>query len=73
MYFGQRKPKKYTTFITSFGHFKYLRVLYGLSLIAEHYNRRMAKLLKVWWVLDLYVVIYNKDIESHMQHAKKFL
>ena len=33
----------YTTFITSFGRFKYLRAPYGLSSIAEHYNRRMAE------------------------------
>ena len=32
-----------TTFLTSFGHFKYKRAPYGLSSIAEHYNRRMAE------------------------------
>ena len=31
-----------TTFITPFGRFKYHRAPYGLSSIAEHYNRRMA-------------------------------
>ena len=32
-----------TTFITPHGCFKYLRAPYGLSSIAEHYNRRMAE------------------------------
>jgi len=30
-----------TTFITPFGRYKYLRAPYGISSIAEHYNRRM--------------------------------
>ena len=33
----------YTTFITPFSRFKHLRVPYGLSSIAEHYNRQMAE------------------------------
>ena len=33
----------YTTFITPFGCFKYLRAPYGLSSIAEHYNIWMAE------------------------------
>ena len=32
-----------TTFLTPFGRFKYKRAPYGLSSIAEHYNRRMAE------------------------------
>ena len=35
-----------TTFITPFGHFKYLRALYGLSSIVEYYNCRMAEAFK---------------------------
>ncbi len=34
-----------TTFITPFGHFKYLRAPYGISSISEHYNRRMDEAL----------------------------
>ena len=68
-----KKAKTVHHFHHPIGHFKYLRVLYGLPSIAEHYNRCMAKLLKVWWALDMYVVIQNKGIESHMKHAKKFL
>ena len=30
-----------TTFITSFGRYKFLRAPYGISSISEHYNRRM--------------------------------
>ena len=38
-----KESQLYTTFITPFGHFKYLRAPYGLSSIAEHYNRWMAE------------------------------
>ena len=31
------------TMITPFGRFKFLRAPYGISLISEHYNRRMDK------------------------------
>ena len=66
----------YTTFITPFGRFKYLRAPYGLSSIAEHYNRRMAEafegLTGFRRVVDD-VIIYDKDIESHVEHVKQFL
>ena len=66
----------YTTFITPFGHFKYLRASYGLSSIAEHYNRRMAEAFEGQTgfrrVVDD-VIIYDKDIESHVEHIKQFL
>jgi len=32
-----------TTFITPFGHFKFLRVPYGISSTSEHYNCCMDK------------------------------
>ena len=32
-----------TTFITPFGHFKYLRTPYSLSSIADHSNYRIAE------------------------------
>lgn len=35
------ESQKLTTFITPFGHFKYLRAPYGISSISEHYNRQM--------------------------------
>ena len=66
----------YTTFITPFGRFRYLRAPYGLSSIAEHYNRRMAEafdgLTGFRRVVDD-VIIYDKDIESHVEHVKQFL
>ena len=66
----------YTTFITPFGRFKYLRAPYGLSSIAEHYNRQMAEafegLTGFRRVVDD-VIIYDKDIESHVEHVKQFL
>jgi len=65
-----------TTFITPFGRFKYLRAPYGLSSIAEHYNRRMAEafegLTGFRRIVDD-IVIYDKDIESHASHVKQFL
>ena len=66
----------YTTFITPFGRYKYLRAPYGLSSIAEHYNRRMAEafegLSAFRRVVDD-VVIFDKDKESHITHVKQFL
>ena len=38
-----KESQLYTTFITPFGCFKYLRTPYGLSSIAEHYNKWMAE------------------------------
>ena len=53
-----------TTFITPFGHYKYLRALYGLSSIAEHYNCCMAEAFEglkgLRRVVDD-IVIYDKD------------
>jgi len=66
----------YTTFITPFGRYKYLRAPYGLSSIAEHYNRRMAEAFEGLTghrrVVDD-VVIYDKDRESHIAHVHQFL
>ena len=63
----------YTTFITPFGH---LRVPYGLSSIAEHYNCCMAEafggLLAFRRIVDD-MVIYGKDKERHIAHVKQFL
>ena len=65
-----------TTFITPFGRFKYLRAPYGLSSIAEHYNRRMAQafegLLGFRRIVDD-VVIYDKDAATHEDHVKQFI
>ena len=66
----------YTTFITPFGRFKYLRAPYGLSSIAEHYNRHMAEAFEG---LSAFrrgvddVVIFDKDKDSHVAHVKQFL
>jgi len=66
----------YTTFITPFGRFMYLRAPYSLSSITEHYNRRMAEafegLLAFRRVVDD-IVIYDKDKESHITHVKQIL
>ena len=65
-----------TTFLTPFGRFKYKRAPYGLSLIAEHYNRRMAEafdgLSGFRRVVDD-IVIYDKDEASHINHVRQFL
>ena len=39
----EESSQSLTTFITPFGHFRYLCAPYGLSSIAEHYNRLMAE------------------------------
>ena len=65
-----------TTFITPYGHFKYLLAPYGLSSIAEHYNRQMAEafegLSRFRRIVDD-IVIFDKDEESHKRHVKQFL
>ena len=65
-----------TTFITPFGRFKFLRALYGLSSISEHYNRRMDEIFiglpGFRRVVDD-VVIYDSDVTQHTQHVRQFL
>ena len=65
-----------TTFITPFGRFKYLRAPYGISLISEHYNRRMdeafAGLTGYRRIVDD-VVIYDSDPSQHLDHVRQFL
>ena len=43
LYSLDEESQLYTTFITPFGHFKYLRIPYGLSFIVEHYNWHMPE------------------------------
>ena len=40
------ESQELTTFVTPYRRFKYLWAPYGLSSIAEHYNRRMAEALE---------------------------
>ena len=65
-----------TTFITPFGRFKYCRAPYGLSSIAEHYNRRMADafqgLTGFRRIVDD-IIIYDKDVATHKEHVRQFL
>ena len=65
-----------TTFITPFGQFKYCRAPYGLSSIAEHYNRRMADafqgLTGFRRIVDD-IIIYDKDETTHKKHVREFL
>ena len=65
-----------TTFITPFGRFKYLRALYGISSILEHYNRRMAKAsvdLSGYRRIVDDIIIYNSTIEDHITYVREFL
>ena len=63
----------FTTFI---GHFKYLRAPYGLSSIAEHYNCHTVEafegLMGFRQMVDD-IVVYDKDIDSHLAHVRPFL
>ena len=65
-----------TTFITTFGRFKYLRALYGISSISEHYNRRMDEafvgIQGIRKIVDD-VVIFDKDEQQHVEHVREIL
>ena len=62
------ESQKLTTFITPFGRFKYLRAPFGISSIAEHYNRRMdeafAGLSGYRHIVDD-AVIYDSNERDH--------
>ena len=57
-----------TTFVTPFGHFRSKRAPYGLSLIAKHYNRRMAeafeRLFRFCQVVDDIVIYENMRLQT---------
>ena len=62
--------------ITPFGQFKYLRALYGISSISEHYNRRMdeafAGVQGIRKIVDD-VVVFDKDERQHVEHVREIL
>ena len=65
-----------TTFITPQGRFKYLRALYGLSSISEHYDRRMAEAfagLQGFRRIVDDIVIYDNNTSDHAAHVRQFL
>ena len=65
-----------TTFITPFGCFKYCWAPYGLSSIAEHYNRRMADAFQGLTGFRRTVddiIIYDKDKSTHKEHVRQLL
>ena len=70
------KTQALTTFITPFGRYKYLCAPYGLSSIAELYNRRMAEafegLTGFRRIVDD-IVIYDRDEASHIDHVRQFV
>ena len=72
----EEESQALTTFITPFGRYKYLRAPYGLSSIAEHYNRCMAEafegLTGFRRIVDD-IVIYDQDEASHIDHVRQFL
>ena len=65
-----------TTFITSFGGFAFLRAPYGMTSIAEHYNRRMDEAFQGMTgfrkVVDD-VIIFSRTREEHIKHVRAFL
>ena len=64
------------TFTTPFGRFAFLRAPYGVTSIAEHYNRRMDEafegLVGFRKVVDD-VIIFSRTREEHVQHVLQFL
>ena len=71
-----KESPKLTTFITSFGRFKYLRVPYGICSISEHYNRRMDEAFEGMQdfirVVDD-VVAFDRDQFQHIEHVRQLL
>ena len=70
------KSQLLTTFITPHGRFKYLRAPYGISLISEHYNRRMADAftgLSGFRCIVDDIVTYDHDNVQHANHFRAFL
>lgn len=65
-----------TTFITPFGHLKYLRAPYGISSISKCYNRRMdeasAGCDDFRKIVDD-VVIFDSDPQKYVQHVRQIL
>ena len=65
-----------TTFITPVGRFKYLRALYSILSISEHYDRCMAEafagLSGFRQIIDD-IVIYDSDATQHANHVRNFL
>ena len=63
-------------FITPFGRFKFLRAPYGISVISEHYNRRMDEAfvgLPGFRRVVNDVVIYDQDRAQYGSHVRQFL
>ena len=56
--------------------FKYLRALYGISSISEHYNRRMdeafAGIQGIRKIVDD-VVVFDEDEQQHVEHVREIL
>ena len=63
----------YTTFINPFGCFKYLRAPYGFSSIAEHCMAEAFEGLMGFRRIADDIVIYEKDVESHLAHVRQFI
>ena len=64
-----QESQPFTTFITPFGRFKYLRA-------SEHYNCPMTEAfrgLSRFWCIDDDIVIYDSNVADHLIHVKKFL
>ena len=47
--------------------------IYGLSSIAEHYNRHMAEAFEGLTGFRHDIVIFDKDVQTHADHVKQFL
>jgi len=64
------------TFIIPFGRFEYLRALYGISSISEHYDPCMVGaftgLTGFLRIVDD-IVIYVNDASTHTEHVRTFL
>ena len=65
-----------TTFIISFGRYKFLRALFGICSISERYNRRMDKALfglTNYQKVEDDVPIFDCNFDSHVNRVRQFL
>ena len=62
--------------MTPFGRYKFLRALFGICSISEHYNRRMNEaftgLCNYRRIVDD-VIIFDRDRSTHLAHVRQFL
>ncbi|MEG0619337.1 MAG: reverse transcriptase domain-containing protein [Bacilli bacterium] len=71
-----RESRKYTAFSTSFGHFEYKRMPFGLCNAPRVFQRIMRELLGHLYFTKVFlddILIHSKNISEHFEHLKTVL